>query len=349
MSKIIPIQSVERPGSPVAGASGSKVKNRTPKPLRSTNRDYRHQNETGDKIIASDSSILPDIQNQWFKDRGITIDMPGDMQLNNVIIGEDLKDFYCVDLCVLGPAQEEKLTEDEKTWPWFSGQQFKAEVLFYAEFSPHRNKYSWASMAFFLKLLYDQSTYVKKLSMFGLGKKLKEILFANEEESYIRCREFILGMTRGAFVKDICESVSWLEKNVQADNIQLPNHIRYNDNQICDVMSKYLLGSSWISARQVIKLGEIYKAERFFGILIKEFLTVAVRSIFPTIVFSALDPLCCDLLNNQLSGGRILKEKLEKSKGHRNNSQSEEIYTISNGANRMRIEFIRQPRYYDLI
>ncbi|KAI1703835.1 hypothetical protein DdX_14674 [Ditylenchus destructor] len=391
MSKIDTGQGVKQPGSAIASASDSDVKQRSRNPVEipedvwldalkhlpcpkwSKMRLVSHQlngmvernvsrlplaiihsveirlkerKNTEGIMIVSDSTILPEEKDQWFQDRDIAFDFLADIQLDDAIIGVELKKNSCADLCALGPAQEKKLTRYEKRRPWFSGQRFNVNVIFYAEFSPHRNKYSWASMAFFLKLLYDPSTYVKNLSMYALNKKMKEVLFANEEKRYIRCGSFKLQVPDDASIEDICESVSWLEQNVQADIVQFPDGIR-----ICDALTNYLLGSSWISANQVVKLEEINgkdyfnerfnNAERYFGILIKKFPTVAVQSIFPTVVFSGNEPLCWDSLNNQLSGNSIVNVKLEDPENDGGDSQYNASYTISNGSNRMRIKFIR--------
>ncbi|KAI1703820.1 hypothetical protein DdX_14656 [Ditylenchus destructor] len=285
----------------------------------------REREKTEVVMIVSDFIIVPDEQDEWFKDRGLTLGVPGDIQLINAIIGLDFEEDSCVDLCILGPAQKKKLTPSEKKLPWFFGQQFSSEVLFYAEFSPHRNKYSWASMAFFLKLLYDQSTYVKNLSMYGFDKKLKEILFADEEKRYIRCGSFALQVSTDDSVEDLRESLSWLEQNVKYDNILFPSGIPYKESEGCDAVTDYLLGSSWTSASQEVKLGEIngsYYLELFFGILIKKFPTAAVQSIFPTVVFSGWQPLRCDSLNK---GKSIVKVKLEGLEDDSDNYQNDSV------------------------
>ncbi|KAI1712625.1 hypothetical protein Ddc_12308 [Ditylenchus destructor] len=105
-------------------------------------------------IIVLDSTIPATDAIQWFKDRGIALDIPKDIQPNNAFIGINLEENRCVDITVLGSAQQKKLSLQD--------QGFQKEVVFYAEFRPKQNENSWASMAHFLKLLYHPVTYVKK-------------------------------------------------------------------------------------------------------------------------------------------------------------------------------------------
>ncbi|KAI1709157.1 hypothetical protein Ddc_13994 [Ditylenchus destructor] len=310
MSKIVPGQSVKRAGSPIAAASGSGAKKRSRKQVEIPERawiealkslscpkwskmrlvsrqlngvvgrnvsclplaiidsvvmkkEFSRKN-TESTIIASDTTISPDEKINWFKDRGVTLHLPANIELNNAIIGFDLKDSS-FNLVIQGDRE-----------------QFNASVLFKAEFSPHRNPYSWPSMAYFLKLIYDQSTFVKELSMYAFDKKLKDILFSGEEERYIRCGTFNLDMFGGRLRK----SLSWLEQNVQADMIKNSHFICNYDSEDCDIVSNFILGASWISASQVVNLGSVQNLEGFFRTLIQKFRTlVAAQSTFPIIQF----------------------------------------------------------------
>ncbi|KAI1703014.1 hypothetical protein DdX_15167 [Ditylenchus destructor] len=205
MIKIVSSQSIKRPCSAIAGASGSAAKKRSRKPVEISDDSWlealkflngrrcskmrlvsrqlngvvernfsrlllaiidrvemilEKREKTEVNMIVADSTIVGK-KDQWFMDRDIGLDLPADIQLNNAIIGVELKKNCCADLCILGPAQKQEPTPCEKTRPCFFRKKFETDIIFSAEFSPHRNKYSWASMAYFLKLLYDPSTYVK--------------------------------------------------------------------------------------------------------------------------------------------------------------------------------------------
>ncbi|KAI1691276.1 hypothetical protein Ddc_24348 [Ditylenchus destructor] len=322
---------------------------------------YNERKRIEPKIIVSDSTISPDTK--WFKNGGMTIDLPAGIQLDKAIIGIELKDDFCADLCVLGPVQKKKLNKYEKERPWFagnvsrfSGREFMSEVLFYGEFRPHRNQSSLDSMAFFLKLLYDPSTYVKELYMYSLETKLKDLLFPGEEERYIRCDYFynphkkISEQFRDASVDEIREYVSWLEQNVQADYMYFPEVMEQSvnnsqtterNNQICDVMTNFVFGATWINAKQYVSLCSINDHESsmyLFEALIQKFRNIATaQSIFPRISFSGLESTIKDAIDKLLSG----KEDTEGDNVIRGCS-ARTIHTISNGSNRMRVHIIRR-------
>ncbi|KAI1698272.1 hypothetical protein Ddc_19216 [Ditylenchus destructor] len=383
MSEIVPSQSVKRPGSPISNASGSGAKKRCREKVHilddawfealkfltcpqwskmrlasgqlkgfiernvarlpmavvsaEMRRERREQSEI--KMIVSDTTISPDDKDQWFKDRGITIDVPAGIQLN-AITGVELQSSSCIDFCVFGFGKE----------------------LFYAEFSPDRNRFSWASISFFLKLIYDQSTFVEELSMYPLDKQLKNILFADEEKRYIRCGDLTFQMYTDPSSKELCESLLWLEQNVQANKIEIPTLIDYDDNEVCDAMSNFLLNKSWISASHEVNLEHVNELENFFRALIKKFRTLAtVQSKLPIITLRGLRflgstgdvNLKCLLLGKEeleASEKEELQEEYNKvmqyfySEGEEmeklRNDKIGKTYTISNGANQMQIEFV---------
>ncbi|KAI1692464.1 hypothetical protein DdX_21234 [Ditylenchus destructor] len=287
------------------------------------------RNKAENKIIASDIPILPKQKLKWFKDRGIALYLPADIEVNNAIIGIDFKGKRSVDLVIQG----------DRT-------QFKARVLFRAEFSPHRNKYSWASMAFSLKLIYDQSTFVENLSMYALDKKLKAVMLPGEEERYIHCGTFTLQVSPDPSSKDLRESLTWLEQNVQAEKIEIPTFLDYDEEEICDAMSNFLLGSSWISASQEVNIGHVNELNYFFRALIKKFRSLdAVQSTFPIILFFGIQffGTTFDVPLKRFFSG---KEELEDFED--NNSGDDtyfKTYTISNGANQMRVKFMINQEY----
>ncbi|KAI1703818.1 hypothetical protein DdX_14654 [Ditylenchus destructor] len=384
MRRILPSRSVKRPGSPIAEGSGSESKKRSPEKVEiledawlealkhltcpkwskmrlvsrqldgliernvsrlpmakidSVEMNLEQRNKTDNKIIAKDSPISPNQKIQWFKNRGISLYKPADIELNNAIIGFNFhfKEKRSFDLRIQGDREK-----------------FNTSVLFKAEFNPHRNKYSWPCMAYFLKLLYDPSTYVEELSMYTsmcpFDSKLKDILFPGEEKHYIRCGSFKLQMTDSEQLRFIVRmSLLWLEQNVQADSIEIPPFLEYDDEEICDAMSNFLLGVSWISASQEVSLGYVNVLEDFFRALIKKFRTLAaVQSTFPIIVLSGSRFLGTTLdvgLKRLLSG----KTELEDPEDDNQTDHPEidlgeflvvKTYTISNGPNRMQIKFM---------
>ncbi|KAI1712349.1 hypothetical protein Ddc_12476 [Ditylenchus destructor] len=395
MSKIVPSKSVKRHGSPIASGSGSKTKQLCQKKVemfeiawlevlkslscpnwsktRLVSRQLNgmvqknisrlplaiiddvemrlEQRENIEIVIIDKDSVFPfDQKIQWFKDRGINLNLPADIELNNAIIGVDFKEKQSVDLVIRGDKEK-----------------FNASVLFKAEFSPHRNPYSWPSMAYFLKLIYDQSTYIKELSMYAIDNKLKNILFSNEEKHYIHCGSFKLQMSNTRFQtgwKSLSwlenlnvESMSWLEQNIQADKIELPT-IEYYHSKIGDAVSNFLLGASWISVNQMVDLGRVNSLEAFFRTLIKKFRTVsAVQSTFPIILCSGFLTFHEVEWIKQLLSREGQLEDLEdahtsenirihnKYSGGYEHELDGKTYTISNGVNRMRVEFLRPPPY----
>ncbi|KAI1695216.1 hypothetical protein DdX_19709 [Ditylenchus destructor] len=144
----------------------------------------RERNKVLGNIIVLDSTIRKNDAIQWFKDRGIAMVVPKDIQLDNAIIDINLEEDRCVDITVLGSAPQKKLARSQAS---------RNEVVFYAEFRPKRNENSWATMTHFLQLLYHPVTYIKELSMYSLDKKLKDTLFGGEER-YIRCGLFTFQM-----------------------------------------------------------------------------------------------------------------------------------------------------------
>ncbi|KAI1712624.1 hypothetical protein Ddc_12307 [Ditylenchus destructor] len=206
-------------------------------------------------IIVLDSTIPATDAIQWFKDRDIALDIPKDIQLNNAFIGINLEENRCVDITVLGSAQQKKLSLQNQV----SHQASKKEVVFFAEFRPSRNENSWASMTHFLNLLYHPVTYVKELSMYPLDTKLKDTLFAGEER-YIRCGLFTFQIPTddGNFRKPL----SWLEKNVRAETIDFSNVIEMIDQE---EISNFFFDASWKCAKQEVKLGEFEFVRRIFS------------------------------------------------------------------------------------
>ncbi|KAI1700439.1 hypothetical protein DdX_16722 [Ditylenchus destructor] len=405
MNKTVSSQSIKRPGSAIAGASGSGSKKRSRRLVeipedvwlealkslsgmkwskmrlvsrelsgvvqRNVSRlplaiiDYaamllKKRNRIEPKIIVADSPISPNAQ--WFQNGGIALDAPADIQLAKAVIAADLKEKWCVDLCVLGPDQEKKLKKYEKGQPWFSGnewlcgRQFKSKVLFYGEFNPLRSRSSAASLAFFLKLLSDPSTFVGELWMYAFDKKLKGILFAGEEERYIRCGTFTL-MGKFTSADQECESILWMEKNVQADTIKFhAKNVDCENSEFCDAISNYILGASWTSANQVVNLGDVEGIYAFFKSLIKKFRTVpAVQSTFPIVVFFGfiMTESLRDPLKHLLYKESKVKEKLEDAEDDEDpensddedeseDSKKDENYIISSESNQMRVELFRK-------
>ncbi|KAI1694925.1 hypothetical protein DdX_19854 [Ditylenchus destructor] len=299
--------------------------------MRLTQWNFQKQREkTESKIIASDSLILSDQKIKWFKDRGITLYLPADIELDNANYGLHFMEKRSFDLRVQGDSEK-----------------FNASVLFNAEFSPSRNPYSWLSLAYFLKLIYDQSTFVKELSMYAIDKKLKDILFSAEKERYIRCRSLKLQVTG---CDKLCESVSWLEQNVQADRIEMPViFIDYRESEICDAISNFVLGASWVSASQEVNLGHVNALKDFFRAMIKKFQTLsAVQNTFPIISFEGnrlLGSFEDEQIKRLLSGKEELEDSEEENDGwhYSEDEKKGKTYTISNGANRMRVEFMEPP------
>ncbi|KAI1695334.1 hypothetical protein DdX_19632 [Ditylenchus destructor] len=160
-------------------------------------------------IVAFDTVLQEEQSTQWLKNRGLTLDAPADILPENALIAaRKLQDYgrgsewnNNVNLCIQGSVKEEiELCAEERRLPWFCDpilHDLLKPVLFYAQFNPFRNEYSWAYLAQFLKFIYHPTSYVKEVRMFAVNQTFIDSLQCNvysvdNEPRYIRCELFTL-------------------------------------------------------------------------------------------------------------------------------------------------------------
>ncbi|KAI1716925.1 hypothetical protein Ddc_10058 [Ditylenchus destructor] len=310
-------------------------------------------------VVAFDTVMQEKQSTQWFKNHGFTLDAPSDIPAENAIIGaRKVKDYgkgngwnSTVNVRITGPAQEKiVLSAEEMRFPWFHNWHKRKPVLFYAQFNPFRNQYSWNYLAQFLNFIFHPSSYLKEVKMYAVEQKFIESLQFNigsfdNEPRYIRCESFSLeaiwpGNTN---IAEFSNVLKWMTRNVRAETIRIP---KINCKGAFGLLTNFLLdppeAKQCASKEILVSIGSFaQKQGDLLSILIEKFHTIPfVESAIPTIKF------CCPLYEEQYlfrcdltALGRNLIDQEVDSQG------ANALYMISNGQNRMRISFRPTDKY----
>ncbi|KAI1699822.1 hypothetical protein Ddc_18394 [Ditylenchus destructor] len=244
-------------------------------------------------IVASNVAIPPNEKREWFMKRGINPDAPTGLQHQDAIIGMGAKNqprssfYYYANGNVL--AETSKTTHSTQKTVWQKRGDKPKSVTFFAEFNPNYNQYSWASMEYFLNLLYNPRTYIEEVEMYALNKNLTDAFFLGEDYgSHIHCGKFIV-------MGDFCKSLPWIQRNVRADIIYFPGKF-IDDGNSYEEKSNFFLAMLWKCSKQTqivktvqIKLEWVCRWKLFIRSLIKKFRALsAIERDIPTIEFSFL-------------------------------------------------------------
>ncbi|KAI1695212.1 hypothetical protein Ddc_21423 [Ditylenchus destructor] len=280
-------------------------------------------------LKASNVDIPSNEKLEWFMKRGINLDEPADLKLHTAFIGKkepygyhpDTSIYYYAEVNEIDEALEFNRTKGKTIW-----QRQNADVIFFAEFNPVINEYSWPSLEYFLSLIYSPFTYIEKVEMYALNKNLTDALFLGEDYgSYIHCGKFTL---KG----DFCKSLPWIQRNVRADTIYFPGNV---ENSYVEI-SNLVLGMPWKCAKNKIKLGMVCHWKWFVKILIKKFRTLStiehLTNELPSFEFS----FCSDSYG--IPNLNFLDWYLEVKTMPYYPQGSQTVYVVSNGKNRMEID-----------
>ncbi|KAI1695798.1 hypothetical protein DdX_19381 [Ditylenchus destructor] len=147
-------------------------------------------------VVAFETVMQEKQSTQWFVKRGFPIKAPVGIPASDLLIAADKWTGECesnVNICIHGSAQEKVPYSDEKKRLPSS----REPVLFYAQFNPVSNRYSWHYLAQFLKFIYHPMSYVKEVKMFAVNQTFIDSLKCNigstdNEPRYIRCESFTL-------------------------------------------------------------------------------------------------------------------------------------------------------------
>ncbi|KAI1693367.1 hypothetical protein Ddc_22870 [Ditylenchus destructor] len=307
------------------------------------------------EMMSYDILIPQNEKKEWFTKRGINLNAPTALQHQDAIIGMGAKHgnqhkasiSYYADVNELSEASKTIRPKRKTVWRKLGCvsnrgyQEYRRPVIFSAAFNPDLNEYSWASMKYFLNLLYSPLTYIRNVEMYALNKNLTDALFLGEDYgSYIHCGKFTL-------LGDLCKSLPWMQKNVRADTIYFSRELFLMDVEYSGFTetSHFLLDSSWMCANQAqnvkavkIKLERVYNWKWFIKALIKKFRTLpTIEHATPSIEFSFWKfPDERPDLNYLIWDPEVVKLKPEDSQG------AEAAYMISNGRNRMVIAIFKR-------
>ncbi|KAI1697306.1 hypothetical protein Ddc_19797 [Ditylenchus destructor] len=304
-------------------------------------------------IVAFDTVMQEEQSTQWLKNRGFTLDAPADISAENALIAaRKLQDYGAgsewnnnVNICIQGSVKEEiELSEKERRLPWFCNPgvyRFIKPVLFYAQFNPFRNNYSWNYLAQFLNLIYHPTSYVKEVSIFAVNQDFIDLLQCNidsvdNQPRYIRCESFWLEEEWHYAVPNINlpNSLKWLARNVRAETIRIRRE-NYNDTFV--LLANFLLEASGAKkcASKEMKV-RVSDPVAFLNILIEKFYAIPlVESAIPTTIFQ----YASEEEHRAHLGPNLIAREVD-SEG------TEALYVISNGQNRMRISFCQLDHVY---
>ncbi|KAI1703966.1 hypothetical protein DdX_14585 [Ditylenchus destructor] len=301
-------------------------------------------------IVSFDEVLQKRQSEQYFKNRGFILTAPG-IAANDVLLNARSEFYNCddsnVSVCIHGSVKEKvPLSFEEKLCPWFqkpepegahsNRMEIRKPVLYYAQFNPKLNPYSWNYLAQFLKLIYHPTSFAKDVKMFAVNQKFIDALECNidsvgNERRYIHCESFSLLVyipSRDPAYNDLPESLKWLPQNVRAEKIHLPWLLKTSES--FGLITDFLLDPFGAKqcASEMVTIQPI-GTTAFLKILIKKFLKIAlVEDGIPTIEFR---------WNRHhelpaLIGPNLIHKEVD-SEG------AEALHVISNGPNRMRISF----------
>ncbi|KAI1697320.1 hypothetical protein DdX_18563 [Ditylenchus destructor] len=210
-----------------------------------------------------------------------------------------------------------------------SVKQFKKPVNFCAPFDKCEER-SWVYLKYLLEWLYYPAAYIENVEMFALNQKITDILFYGE--------------VRGSFtwkgdtdLDRFRKSLSWLERNVRANTIHFPEHIDYKNENIYEPIANFLMDASWKCARQEVNFKCLCNLGLFLQALIKKFQTISfVRKDVPMFTTSTYGN--DETMSRLLLGHDVMK--LESD-----DSESADVYIITNGDNRMQIEITDRQKH----
>ncbi|KAI1711284.1 hypothetical protein Ddc_12981 [Ditylenchus destructor] len=305
-------------------------------------------------IVTFDTVLKKKVSTQWLKNHGFTLNAPVDIPAKNVLIGarDEWKRTYNsnVHVCIHGFAQvKNPLSYEEECLPWFQkphdqnpysdAMEFPKPVLYYAQFNPLLNQYSWNYLAQFLKFVYHPMTYIKEVKMFAVNQNYIDSIKCNvdsvgNEPRYIRCESFSLGSfymtfyTSNPYPDIIPDSLKWLARNVRAEKIDLPWILQTSETY--DQVANFLLDPSGAKQCASEKTTiHVVRAAVFLNILVEKFHSIPlIEDGIPTIGFKySLDDEIPAIL-----GPNLIDQEVD-SEG------ADELYVISNGQNRMRVSF----------
>ncbi|KAI1695006.1 hypothetical protein DdX_19813 [Ditylenchus destructor] len=267
-----------------------------------------------------------------------------------------------VDICVLGPARQSAQVQ-----PWWFHQLFRKQyesVLYYAQLYPYAN-YSWAAMEQFLTFLIHPLSYIKVVEMYTVNQKLVDVVknrLANIQgdvmgtqkldtykPAYIHCETFSLLFESVMNVDGLCYALTWLERNVRADAIQMPFVSLFTDSQdhdtICQmtiVLNNFVFGALRICAKRELRVHSKIHSEIETNLIIS--LVEKFRSLpliereIPTIVIESIFSIDFRDVQQNL-GSNVIHHEVD-SQG------AEFLYVFENGQNRMRISFCQTADYW---
>ncbi|KAI1693981.1 hypothetical protein Ddc_22432 [Ditylenchus destructor] len=276
------------------------------------------------EMIASGMTISSDEKREWFMKRGINPDAPTDLQHQDAVIGMNSK---------YGNLHKRSI--------YYCAYEHRKPMLFSAAFNPDLNEYSWASMEYFLNLLYNPLTYIKEVEMYALNKNLTDAFFLGEDYgSYIRCGRFTL-------IGDLCKSLPWIHKNVRADTICLPGDYTDKENSYKEA-TNFLLDTPWTCANQNVKtvnieLEWVRHWKWLIKSLLKKFRTLAtIDHDTPSIEFPFYKEYWETLkLNFLIWDPEVVKMEPDDSQG------TKTVYVVSNGRNKMVIAIFKRAENMD--
>ncbi|KAI1692013.1 hypothetical protein DdX_21494 [Ditylenchus destructor] len=307
------------------------------------------------EMVASGIAIPPSEKKEWFMKRGINVDARTDLQQQGALIGMGANYgnqskptiFYYAEANDLVKTSKTGRRKQKTVWRKIDlayGQKCQVignpqNLIFSAEFNPDVNEYSWCSLEYFLNLLYNPLTFIKKVEMYALNENLTDAFFLGEDYgSFVHCGTF-------SVMGDFSKSLPWMQRNVRADWISIPG--RFTNVEISyKEVGNLLLDTPWICANQTenvepvkIEFESVQYWKWFIKILIKKFRTLTtIDHTVPLIEFAFykavdentdLDFLAWD--------PEVVKLKPEDSHG------AEAAYMISNGRNRMYIAIFERP------
>ncbi|KAI1701705.1 hypothetical protein Ddc_17496 [Ditylenchus destructor] len=332
--------------------------------LEIIDRATMHLSDVHDAIFAFDD-IIPERQiERWFLNRGITLESRVQYQPRStpwgIMVEKALFGNYtdCTDMCILGPAQEK--VQVQKSWLeyLFLKEEALESLVFHAEFHPAK-KFSWASLEQFLTFLFTPLSYVKVVEMYAVNQKFVDAvkekfvdnffihgnamhtLTSNDNKPpYIHCEKFSLLYTfiHGMNVDGLCNTLTWLERNVRAESIRMPFVSMYTHSQdkdaVCRLLTDFVFGALRICAKRELRLHSENKINLnyLFFSLIEKFRTLPqIEREIPTIVIESLSLLHLGKIQSSLGPNVIYREV---------DSQGAEFqYVFENGHNRLRISF----------
>ncbi|KAI1710032.1 hypothetical protein Ddc_13631 [Ditylenchus destructor] len=321
-----------------------------------------------DAIVAFDVILPHNKIAQWFVKRGINLEYRAKFHSASTQISPEAilideaffgKHSYFTDMCILGPAQQHV----QKSWfgYLFRKQESLESVVFYSQFRP-RMKFARASLEQFFTFLFHPLSYIKVVEMFAVNQKFVDAVKENFADNYpilrdaaktmhpqnsndnkppyIHCETFSLLYTRDIDVDGLCNTLSWLERNVRADSIRMPFVSAYTHFQdydaLCHLLNNFVFGALRICAKRELRIhSESCSCNLFFSVAKKFWTLPRIESEIPTIVIEPFPSYCFPQIQWALRSNVIHQEM--DSQG------AEFLYVIENEHNRMRISFRESP------